>query len=186
MLRTSRTGLRDVLSLALGLLIGVATAGCPAQGIGDPCIPEAIPPGGFDSREVYLETSAVQCRTRTCMVFRLRGDPSCVPSRDNTCDQPRCRAPDGTETCIEETASIGMVNSPNRVFCTCRCSAAGEANTPLCKCTEGYHCVELVMGGGSGAQGGYCVPNDLCVKDEDCPSRRCNLPTGTCEPPTGT
>jgi hypothetical protein len=184
MLRTARIGLPQLLPLPLGVLLAVLTTGCPARGIGDPCTPEAIPSGGFDPREVYVETSSVQCRTRTCIVFRLRGDPTCVLSTDpsrNTCDPVRCG-----DRCVRDVSEDGSMiaaqDSLERVFCSCRCSAAGDTNTPLCQCTEGYHCVEVLTAGGPGIRGGYCVPNELCATDDDCPSRRCNLQTGTCVP----
>ncbi len=144
------------------LLLGM---GCEARGIGDPCIPEAIPTGGFVEQEIYVETSSVQCRTRTCLVFRLDGDPS-----------EGC-----TTNCADPNVPVTSVNSADRVFCSCRCSAAGgDVNTPLCECTEGFHCVDVLTSGGVGVRGGYCVPNDLCNADEDCPGTSCNLATGAC------
>jgi hypothetical protein len=176
MLRVSRG--RSVrigsVAIALGMLLGV---GCQARGIGDPCIPEAIPTGGFDDREIYVETSSVQCRTRTCMVFRLDGDPSRVAGEDS--------CPPGTEDCVDRNLPVSALNSAERVFCSCRCSAAGgDVNTPLCACTDGFHCVDVLTAGGVGVRGGYCVPNDLCTADEDCVSGRCNLDTGVCNLPT--
>lgn len=162
--------------LLASLAIPVLSA-CEVRGIGDPCTPEAIPAGGFDAREVYVETSSVQCRTRTCMVFRLRGNPECVRSADparNTCTTgPECSVTtmEGTQsTCVDgDTDSVLDATSLQRVFCSCRCSAAGDVNTPLCACTEGFHCVDVLTAGGVGVQGGYCVPNDLCTTDDDCP-----------------
>lgn len=126
-------------------LLLLLAAGCAGSPIGDPCTPESIPPGGFDPREIYLETSSVQCRTRVCMVYRLDGNPECI-----------CPLAPGSlcTTCIEQTT----VN--NQVYCSCRCSIqGGQANTPLCNCGEGFDCVDnIVTTGGAGVQGGYCVP----------------------------
>lgn len=157
-----------IQSAVLSALAWPGLSACQVRGIGDPCTPEAIPTSGFDPREVYVETSSVQCRTRTCMVFRLRGDPSCVnsadPSRDTcTTDPARC---DGN--CVDgDTDNPVPPNSLQRVFCSCRCSAT-DANTPLCACSDGYHCVDVLTAGGVGVQGGYCVPNDYCTSDADC------------------
>ncbi|MBX3270931.1 MAG: hypothetical protein KF729_11765 [Sandaracinaceae bacterium] len=128
-------------SLVLALLLA---AGCTGSPVGDPCVPESIPPGGFDAREIYLETSSVQCRTRVCMVYELTGDPGNIC--EDTGNAPGC-LPRAT------------VNS--QVFCSCRCSISegGQANTPLCDCGEGFNCVnDIVTTGGEGVRGGYCVP----------------------------
>ncbi len=131
-------------------LLLAAASGCTGSPIGDPCIPESIPSGGFASEEVYLETSSVQCRTRTCMVYHLKGDPNvdCVTNpSDPTCTNAGDR--------------------DSQIFCSCRCSvlAGASANTPLCNCGHGFACVDdLVTNGGDGVQGGYCVP---CRYDGD-------------------
>lgn len=137
------SGLMTVVALLL-----VAAAGCTGSPIGDPCVPESIPVGGFDSREIYLETSSVQCRTRVCMVYQLSGDP------ENICD-----ATGGPAGCISQDT----VNA--QVFCSCRCSVpeGGQANTPLCDCGDGFVCVDdIVTTGGAGVRGGYCVP---CIEE---------------------
>lgn len=137
------SGLKALMPLAL---VAVA-AGCNSTPIGDPCVPESIPPGGFDSREIYLETSSVQCRTRVCMVYQLDGDP------ENICEGG------GPAGCIEQDT----VN--NQVFCSCRCSVTdgSQANTPLCDCGDGFECIDdIVTTGGAGVRGGYCVP---CIRE---------------------
>lgn len=160
MQRSVRIG--SLAMVAVALVVGL---GCEARGIGDPCVPEAIPTGGFDEREIYVETSSVQCRTRTCMVFRLSGDPS-----------ENC-----TTNCADPNLPVQDQSSLERVFCSCRCSAeGGDVNTPLCNCTTGFHCVDVLTAGGVGVRGGYCVPNELCTADEDCPTNSCNLETGVC------
>lgn len=136
------SGLMTVVALLL------LAGGCTGSPIGDPCIPESIPPGGFDAREIYLETSSVQCRTRVCMVYQLSGDP------ENICD-----ATGGPAGCISQDT----VNA--QVFCSCRCSIpeGGQANTPLCDCGDGFRCVDdVVTTGGAGVRGGYCVP---CIEE---------------------
>lgn len=179
MQRNVRVGTHSRMAAVASLvLLGALLSGCPARGIGDPCVPEAIPGGGFDPREIYVETSSVQCRTRTCMVFRLDGDPSQV-TEDGTC-------PADSPNCVNRGLPVTNTTSLERVFCSCRCSAAGgDSNTPLCECSDGFHCVDVLNAGGVGVRGGYCVPNELCTSDDDCPSGRCNLDEasgGTCAP----
>jgi len=115
--------------------------------VGDPCDPENVPTGGFNASEAYLETSSVQCRTRVCMVYHLAGDtsdPSCDPTTD-----PNCPSPTDVEA---------------RVYCTCRCDAPADSNTPTCSCPGGFSCAEVLQLGGSGIRGSYCV------KDETLPT----------------
>ncbi|MGF1469691.1 MAG: hypothetical protein ACFCGT_26505 [Sandaracinaceae bacterium] len=131
---------RSLLALGAVLLLG-ALSGCRGNGVGDPCLPEAIPEGGFDPNESQLETSSVQCRTRTCLVFQLEGDP------EEICD-PANPVPD----------CVAQAQVDARVFCSCRCSGAGDLNAPLCNCPNDFVCVEdLIGGGGGGVEGGYCV-----------------------------
>jgi hypothetical protein len=177
-----KTGaLRSVIAIAT--MVAPLFGGCAVRGIGDPCVPEVIPtdpdgagplPPGFDPREVYVETSSVQCRTRTCMVFHLQGNPQYV--LEERTDECATR-----EDCVSRDAEISSPTSEQRVFCSCRCSAAGgEANTPLCACTNGFHCVEVVTSGSAGLRGGYCIPNELCENNADCPGGTCEASTGVC------
>ncbi|MBN8614267.1 MAG: hypothetical protein J0L92_26950 [Deltaproteobacteria bacterium] len=166
-------------SLVAGaLLVGAVASGCAASGVGDPCIPEAIPECGFTSRESYVETSSVQCRTRVCLVYRLQGHPERVLGED-TCTSPSCLTASGmqADTCVIDgdlnSIETGGDAAPNdraaRVFCSCRCSAGGgDSNLPLCTCNEGFHCVDLLTQGGAGVRGGYCIREQFCEDDSDC------------------
>lgn len=123
------------------LLVASAIAGCTGSPIGDPCVPESVPAGGYDDREVYIETSSVQCRTRVCMVYKVLGLP-------------------------EDLTPMGQ----EQIFCSCRCSvtAGGQANTPLCACGDGFTCVDdIVTTGGEGVRGGYCVPCRRTTEDRN-------------------
>lgn len=143
--------------LCVGVIPLMLAAGCSPSPIGDPCVPESIPATGFDDREVYLETSSVQCRTRVCMVYQVEGNP------EDICDEGN-----DTEQCVDGTVA------DNQVFCTCRCSVpeGAQANTPLCNCADGYVCLDNVVTAGSGmgegsregVAGGYCVP---CIREND-------------------
>ena len=141
----------------LGLaLLGLAV-GCAPSPVGDPCVPETIPGDGFDSSEVYIETSSVQCVTRICMVYQLDGNPERIVGT------PSCA--DGATDCI--TAS----QLANHVTCSCRCdvTSAADENAPLCNCPDGFSCEPVVTTGGAGVRGSYCVP---CRYTDDRPDDR--------------
>jgi hypothetical protein len=152
------------LVAAGALAAGVLSTGCAASGVGDPCVPEAIPQLGFTARESYVETSSVQCRTRVCLVYRLQGHPERLIG-DVSCPSD----PTLSGTCVDP------VTRDERVFCSCRCSAAGgDSNLPLCECNEGFHCVDLLTQGGAGVRGGYCIREQFCEDNEDCAAgQRC-------------
>lgn len=127
-------------------ILGAVTivTGCEAEGVGDPCTPESVQTGGFDSREVYLEPSSVQCRTRLCLVYHLAGDPSnvCAPGE----------AP-GTDGCLPESE----IN--DRVYCSCRCGVPDGVKGETCDCPDGYVCEALFESSENspGIAGSYCV-----------------------------
>ncbi|MEM1418549.1 MAG: hypothetical protein AAGH15_26885 [Myxococcota bacterium] len=130
MTRTTSRLLFLVFASALGLF------GCRGSIVGDPCVPEIVPEEGFQAGEVFLETSSVQCRTRTCLVFQPEDAAPLVP--DQLTD----------DELIE------------RVYCSCRCAplAGTDTNTPTCDCPSGFDCVEgIVTQGGDGLTGGYCI-----------------------------
>ena len=149
-----------VVALAMGALLALGAPGCAPQGLGDPCTPEAIPNGGFAKQEVYVESGSVQCRTRTCMVFHLAGNPECTPDcaacgQGGTALCPRCT---GAPAACVVTGNAADEKSDERVFCSCRCSAGGNPALPLCRCTTGFRCVPDGDPGG-----GYCVPNEVAI-----------------------
>jgi hypothetical protein len=127
----------------LGFIVfGFATSatGCAASRVGDPCIPEQVPPGGFVSSETYLETSSVQCQTRVCLVYRYDGDP--------------------TKDCVVSAASPNLPpECENRVYCTCRCGAPEGVKATLCDCPSGFSCEPLLESAEApaGIRGSYCV-----------------------------
>lgn len=133
------------------LFLTFALVGCEAPGVGDPCVPEAIPEGGgFNRLEVYLETSSVQCRTRVCMVYQFDGDPS---ESFEQCDartggDPACAGLPLDEQ-IEE-----------KVFCTCRCDTTTQGAS-TCECPSGFSCTPVLdEEAGPGIAGSYCVRDE--------------------------
>ncbi|MGB8331896.1 MAG: hypothetical protein WCE62_17345, partial [Polyangiales bacterium] len=129
--------------LALLCLVGTA---CSSSAVGDPCVPEAVPVGGFLPTETYLEKSSVQCATRLCLVRELEGDPSNL--QEDGC-------PGGTETCV-------TANDVERsVYCSCRCGAPPGSSGETCDCPGGFVCEEVLETGGEGLRGSYCVRDPL-------------------------
>lgn len=156
------------LALVGFLLLG---GGCGVSGVGDPCVPEAIPTNGFTPGEVYVESGAVQCRTRTCLVYHLTGNPETLTS-------------DGClgVGCVDDVTPLMPAirlaeNSINRVFCSCRCRPDTSApNLPTCSCSDGFNCSDE----------GFCVPHEAddnyCSESHtaNCPVDVCDLATNHC------
>jgi len=142
MMRTKWLELAGFVAIALLWLAGT---GCSSSAVGDPCVPEAVPEGGFLPTETYLETSSVQCATRLCLVRGLDGDPNNL--------QPDC--PRGDATCVFEA------EVERTVYCSCRCAAPAESGIPTCGCPGGFVCQEVLETGGDGLRGSYCVRDPL-------------------------
>ncbi|QQR88825.1 MAG: hypothetical protein IPJ88_11375 [Myxococcales bacterium] len=131
------------LVTTLLILASLASFGCEVEGVGDPCVPEAIQSGGFDEKEFYIEPSSVQCRTRFCLVYQLQGDPT------NVCADGVLSGTDGCLT-TDEVA--------DRVYCTCKCG--GENSN--CDCPDGFRCEEIFGEETSpGIAGSYCVKSSI-------------------------
>ncbi|MCC6873334.1 MAG: hypothetical protein IT378_03415 [Sandaracinaceae bacterium] len=116
------------MSRAPLLLVLLCVSACTGSPVGDPCIPEVVPPGGFDERDRYVESPSVQCVTRTCVVSGLSGDPR------EGCTGDTCASP---------------ADVPRHVYCSCRCDS--EAQSGACACPTGFRCEPFP------AQGSYCV-----------------------------
>lgn len=135
------------------MLCAVVVTGCTDPGIGDPCMPEAVPcrsagtSCGYEASEAYVEASSVQCRSRWCLVYKLdNGTHGDIPS------DPRvlCEENGGKEGCVtKESVS-------ESIYCTCRCRGAQRAEDN-CPCADGYECRDVLSQGGDGVRGGYCV-----------------------------
>lgn len=148
-----RIDAKSFLPLGLTLLI-VTLAACSTPAVGAPCLPEQVPATGFDDREAYIESSSVQCQTRVCMVFHLRGDPRkpCTPTQ-GTCDKtkdPMCVADNGKQ-CSSDA------DTEARVYCTCRCKAPSNTQFANCACPYDFACVDVLDQGDPGVRGSYCV-----------------------------
>ena len=124
-----RKKLLDLMGFVAISLLWLAGTGCSSSAVGDPCVPEAVPEGGFLASETYLETSSVQCATRVCLVRELMGDPSNL--------QPECPT-------VHRRGSPRPASPPARwsdtTYCSCRCDAPAESGLPTCACPGGFTC----------------------------------------------
>lgn len=134
---------------------GLAALGCATPAVGDPCLPEQVPETGFDDREAYIESSSVQCETRVCIVFRLKGDP-----RPGCVERPAAAAcdPATDPDCETGVTCADPSEIERRIYCTCRCNS-GDTGFAECECPDGFSCVDVLEQGGPGVRGGYCVRN---------------------------
>ncbi|RLB56557.1 MAG: hypothetical protein DRJ42_03070 [Deltaproteobacteria bacterium] len=151
-----------IMNRIIGSMLWITAAfsmasGCQATGVGDPCVPGAIPEDGYVGTEAYLEVSSVECETRVCMVYQLDGIPFGEAGCETVSDvaaNPACASAEETEA---------------RAYCTCRCDAPPESTGDLCDCPagdgpddpNGFSCVEVINapGAGPGLRGSYCVRN---------------------------
>lgn len=155
------------------ILLGMLS-GCTTSGVGDPCEPERVPEDGFDSDTVFIETNSVQCRTRVCMVYKMRGNPRHVLGEDSCpCAGgmlPVVSEDGGTFTCpnaetLQFDDCVSRTEVEQRVLCSCRCalSPGSTSSIPLCNCPGGFACEQAREIGGPGLVGGYCVPEAIAT-----------------------
>ncbi len=143
---------------ALGTFVAAAVLwGCSTPAVGAPCLPEQIPEDGFDEREAYVESSSVQCETRVCLVFKLKGDPR----KECLTRAPRC--PNGPDDTCKEITCATEADVEEAVYCSCRCDSGGTGFAE-CECPSGYSCVEVLEQGGPGVRGSYCVKSSTTSK----------------------
>lgn len=143
----------ELMGFAALVLLGAA---CSGTGVGDACVPEQVPAGGFLATETYLETSSVQCATRVCLVRELAGDPNKIFGESEACDED---PPDPTCVTAAEVAES--------VYCSCRCGAPAGSGLPTCECPGGFRCEEVLETGGDGLRGSYCVREELAPLPEN-------------------
>lgn len=157
-------------TLSLAAFALLALSGCQTSGVGDPCVPQAIPAGGFNAKDIVIETTSVMCRTRVCLVYGFTGDPTheYVSLTDNTCDTSGSAMDGGVVQddagVIDPLATDPLCQTRERirehVYCSCRCdTTATNSDVPLCDCPSGFSCLPLQEGGGPGVEGSYCVRN---------------------------
>lgn len=139
------SGVKWQLTLTIFFLANLFFLGCQSSGVGDPYQPEQIPEGGFRRSEVYIETGSPQCRTRVGMVYCLEGDPRFPVGTPGCQDAASCPSPEDIESCV---------------YCTCRCRTPSGVKAKACACPSGYVCDDVLVLGGDGIRGGYCVKEE--------------------------
>ena len=152
---------RSVCNTVTIALLGLLAFACANEGVGDPCIPEAVPCDsqgencGFRSSESYVEASSVQCRSRLCIVHKLdnrtegTADPRLVDNNG-----------DGIDDATGVPCNNRCVNNSHldeSIYCTCKCG--GPKTREFCKCPSGFKCEQVLNNenAGKGIQGSYCV-----------------------------
>lgn len=152
--------------ISLSAFVLLALTGCQSSDVGDPCIPQAIPAGGFAPQDIVIETTSVMCRTRVCLVYEFAGDPTheFISLDEHTCELDGfdedgvALNPDGSQWYLDDLLCRSRHDIREHVYCSCRCdTGVADSNVPLCDCPNGFACVELQEGGGPGVEGSYCV-----------------------------
>lgn len=145
---------RSSLIWIASALAALGAIGCADEGVGDPCVPEAIPCNsmgqkcGYKNNEAYIEASSVQCKSRLCLVYKLDNGTNGGIASD---PRVRCDADDPVDGCVDED-QLGK-----SVYCTIRCEKSSE-------CPSGYSCEPVLNLGGPGIRGSYCV-NEAAIEN---------------------
>lgn len=150
---------------AVGLLgFLVLTPGCPAEGIGDPCVPEEeYSPtfSGFALSEVSTESRSFSCQSRLCLVNRFQGRVTCpYGQKTGASGAARCKLPSSEEPV---TAPVDPQLLDRRadaaVYCSCRCDGP-DPKARYCECPSGFRCSPAVPDfalGSAQLPGSYCL-----------------------------
>ncbi len=152
---------KSIAIAAITCAMACGLMACANEGVGEPCIPESIPCEGtgcgFKDSESYVESSSVQCRTRVCIVHKLKGGADLADPRDilGVDEKVKGRAADGP-------AAVSNEQLDQSVYCTCRCRNADGKKVEDCNCSDfpGFECQEILTLGGDGIKGSYCVRPD--------------------------
>jgi hypothetical protein len=182
---------RRVLGVGLASGTWMLLPACEPGGVGDPCTPEAeYNPdfGGFDLREVYVESASFQCETRLCLINHFQGRVSCPYGQTPQGlslpgDHPeRCRLPGWGEGAVSEVVTVPVrawnTERPasRAVYCSCRCDGP-EPNARYCSCPAGYVCRSLVPDLKTSSQqlvGSYCVKAGSDYQESDAARPSCS------------
>lgn len=158
--------------------------GCPAEGIGDPCIPEdEYSPtfSGFAWTEVNTEARSFSCQSRLCLVNHFQGRASCPYGQ--AAGSGGCTVPGtGDPVTVPVSAQLLARRTDEAVYCSCRCDGPDPA-ARYCECPSGFSCSPVVPNfklGGAQLPGSYCIKSgsefdstklrrDACSRDaRDC------------------
>lgn len=172
--------------LGLPVLLLSVFSGCPAQGVGDPCVPEdeyspTFP--GFAVGEVSTESRSFQCQSRLCLVNHFQGRVSC-PYGQNEGDG-RCKV-EGSAESVTASVKPQLLDrrADDAVYCSCRC-AGPDPSARYCECPSGFSCSDVVPELGRGrAQlpGRYCIRAGSAYVAADVSAQVCSRELGNCGP----
>jgi len=142
-------------------LLAFLFPGCPAQGVGDPCVPEEeYSPtfSGFAATEVSTESRSFQCQSRLCLVNHFQGRVSCPYGQH--AGENRCKVPSDTEpVSVEVAPQLLQRRADDAVYCSCRC-AGQDPSARYCECASGFSCAPVVPKlslGQAQLPGSYCI-----------------------------
>ena len=128
------------LLLACAIGGGLAASSCEAPGVGDPCLPEALPESGARGQTYTIESPSLQCRTRVCLALDLVGDP---------------------EARAGQEGYISPADREERSYCSCKCGGP-DLDSVQCACPEDFECCDVATLGSPQTRGSYCVRQGTC------------------------
>jgi hypothetical protein len=177
-----------MMPLLAGLVLAMFP-GCPAQGVGDPCVPEdEYSPtfSGFALSEVSTESASFQCQSRLCLVNHFQGRVSCPygQTRDEATGAVKCRIP-GSDEPVQVAVRPQLLErrADDAVYCSCRC-AGPDPSARYCDCPSGFSCSPVVpsfeLGRGQ-LPGSYCVRAGTEYDDDTVSeAKACDSALGNC------
>jgi hypothetical protein len=157
--------MRKLWIVLYGVLLLLVFSGCPAEGVGDPCVPEdEYSPtfSGFSVAEVNTEQRSFQCQSRLCLVNHFQGRVSC-PYGQTSVDADgtaKCQLPGSTDPVkVSVKPQLVQRQAEDSVYCSCRC-AGPDPSARYCECPSGFSCSEVVPElslGHAQLPGSYCI-----------------------------
>ena len=161
-------------------------SGCPAQGVGDPCIPEdEYSPtfSGFSVSEVSTESRSFQCQSRLCLVNHFQGRVSCPYGQAEGARE--CKVEGSDESVVVPVKpQLLERRDDSAVYCSCRC-AGPDPGARYCECPSGFSCSDIVPELGRGrAQlpGRYCIRAGSAYAASDLGRGVCDRARSDCGP----
>lgn len=148
----------------VGSFLLALVPGCPARGVGDPCVPEdEYSPtfSGFSLGEVGTESRSFSCESRLCLVNHFQGRVSCPYGQSATAaGDARCLLP-GSEEPVSVVVPPQLLDrrAEDAVYCSCRCDGPDPA-ARYCECPSGFSCSRVVPDlslGRAQLPGSYCI-----------------------------
>jgi hypothetical protein len=129
---------------------GSGGAAASVASVGKACEPQAVPEGGFDAQEAYLETANMACGGGVCLTYRVAGDPrAACRTRPGACDA-------SDAACTGPVRCSSLTEVEKHVHCSCRCDGP-DRNAEYCECPDGLTCTPVLEQGARSIVGSYCV-----------------------------